>query len=152
MFGLTIEKFLVVAAIAAFVIGPERLPAYATKLADIVRGLRNLTASAKSHLATEYGDDGLDWKRLDPRQYDPRHIIRQALEEDEGGAAAASPSDAATVAARVDDPASTTPSEPAMHREHAKENMARGENELLPDSDPARPTYVRSSSGHLVRA
>ena len=27
--------------------------------------------------------DELDWKKLDPRQYDPRRIIREALLDDE---------------------------------------------------------------------
>ncbi len=27
--------------------------------------------------------DDLDWKKLDPRQYDPRRIIREALTDDE---------------------------------------------------------------------
>lgn len=26
--------------------------------------------------------DDMDWKKLDPRQYDPRRIIREALQED----------------------------------------------------------------------
>jgi len=29
------------------------------------------------------GFEDLDWKKLDPRQYDPRRIIREALLEDD---------------------------------------------------------------------
>jgi sec-independent protein translocase protein TatB len=32
--------------------------------------------------------DDMDWKKLDPRQYDPRRIIREALKEDPAAAAA----------------------------------------------------------------
>ncbi len=39
---------------------------------------------AKTQISEEMGDDfqELDWKKLDPRQYDPRRIIREALQED----------------------------------------------------------------------
>jgi sec-independent protein translocase protein TatB len=40
---------------------------------------------AKDRLRDEMGPDfdDVDWKRLDPRQYDPRRIIREALLDDE---------------------------------------------------------------------
>ena len=34
----------------------------------------------KDELGPEYED--VDWRKLDPRQYDPRRIIREALMED----------------------------------------------------------------------
>jgi len=39
---------------------------------------------AKDQLSNELGEgfEDLDWKKLDPRQYDPRRIIREALTED----------------------------------------------------------------------
>lgn len=84
MFGLTFEKLLLIAVIAAFLLGPERLPHYAAKLADLVRALRGFTATAKTRLADELGPEltETDWKKLDPRQYDPRRIIRDALTDD----------------------------------------------------------------------
>ncbi|WP_285113401.1 twin-arginine translocase TatA/TatE family subunit [Leifsonia sp. fls2-241-R2A-40a] len=91
MFGLTFDKLLIVAVIAAFVIGPERLPAYAAKLGSMVRSLRDFANGAKDRMRDEMGPefDDVDWKKLDPRQYDPRRIIREALLEDsaEPGAA-----------------------------------------------------------------
>jgi sec-independent protein translocase protein TatB len=38
---------------------------------------------AKERLREEMGPDfdDVDWKKLDPRQYDPRRIIRQALDD-----------------------------------------------------------------------
>lgn len=85
MFGLTFEKLLVIAVIAAFIIGPERLPAAAEKLRDAVRWARGFAGGAKERLREEMGDefDDVDWRKLDPRQYDPRRIIREALLEDE---------------------------------------------------------------------
>lgn len=84
MFGLTFDKLLIVAVIAAFVIGPERLPTYAAKLGELVRSLRDFANGAKSRMREEMGPefDEVDWRKLDPRQYDPRRIIREALLDD----------------------------------------------------------------------
>ena len=83
--GLTIDKLLVILVIALFVLGPERLPVYAQKLGELVRGLRKMASGAKDRMRDEMGPefDEVDWKQLDPRQYDPRRIIRDALLEDE---------------------------------------------------------------------
>lgn len=88
--GLTFEKLLIIAIIAAFLLGPERLPYYASQLARLVKSLRTLANGAKERLRDEMGPDfdDLDWKKLDPRQYDPRRIIREALLEDEPAPAA----------------------------------------------------------------
>lgn len=89
MLGLTFEKLLVILVIAVFVVGPERLPAYAKKLGDLVRTVKRMADGAKDRLRDEMGPefDDVDWKQLDPRQYDPRRIIRDALLEDEREAA-----------------------------------------------------------------
>lgn len=65
------------------VVGPERLPQYASQLARIVRELRRMAMGAKEQVRAELGPefDDVDWKKLDPRQYDPRRIVRDALTE-----------------------------------------------------------------------
>ncbi len=84
MFGLDFEKLLVIGIIAVIVLGPQRLPKYAAQLGRLVRTLRDLANGAKDRLRDEMGPefDDVDWQRLDPRQYDPRRIIRDALSED----------------------------------------------------------------------
>jgi sec-independent protein translocase protein TatB len=84
VFGLTFDKLLIVAVIAAFLLGPERLPTYAAKLGQLTRTLRDFANGAKDRMRDEMGPefDDVDWKKLDPRQYDPRRIIREALLED----------------------------------------------------------------------
>jgi sec-independent protein translocase protein TatB len=85
-FGLTFDKLLIIGLIAVFLLGPERLPYYASQLARLVRSLRDMANGAKSRMREEMGPDfdEIDWKKLDPRQYDPRRIIRDALlDEDE---------------------------------------------------------------------
>lgn len=78
-------KILVILVIAVFLLGPERLPEYARKLGDLVRNIRRMADGAKDRLRDEMGPefDDVDWKQLDPRQYDPRRIIRDALLEDD---------------------------------------------------------------------
>jgi sec-independent protein translocase protein TatB len=84
VFGLSGEKLIILLIIAAFVLGPERLPQYAKQLANLIKSIRRMAEGAKDQLANELGPDyqDLDWKKLDPRQYDPRRIIREALVED----------------------------------------------------------------------
>ena len=84
-FGLTFDKLLIIGIIAVFLLGPERLPYYASQLARLVKSARTMANGAKDRMREEMGPDfdDIDWKRLDPRQYDPRRIIREALLEDE---------------------------------------------------------------------
>ena len=70
-FGLTFDKLLIIGIIAVFLLGPDRLPYYASQLA-----------------------------RLDPRQYDPRRIIRDALLEEEKPAVTVRPARSAAYAER----------------------------------------------------
>lgn len=83
-FGLTFDKLIIIAVIAVFLIGPDRLPGYAAQLARLVRSLRAMADGAKDRMREEMGPefDEVDWKKLDPRQYDPRRIIREALLDD----------------------------------------------------------------------
>jgi len=91
VFGLTFEKLLIIGIIAVFVLGPERLPYYASQLARLVRSLRDMADGAKARMREEMGPDfdEVDWKKLDPRQYDPRRIIREALLDEDPSVAAA---------------------------------------------------------------
>jgi sec-independent protein translocase protein TatB len=84
-FGLTLDKVVVIGIIAVFVLGPERLPHYAAQLARLAKSVRSMANGARDRMRDEMGPDfdDLDWKKLDPRQYDPRRIIREALLDDE---------------------------------------------------------------------
>ena len=88
-FGLTFDKLLIIAVIAVFLIGPDRLPGYAAQLARLVKSLRDMADGAKERMREEMGPefDEVDWKKLDPRQYDPRRIIREALVDEVAPAA-----------------------------------------------------------------
>ncbi len=89
IFGLTWDKLLLIGLLAAIIIGPERLPGLAEGFARLVhRGGRYLRG-ARERLRDEMGTDvdEVDWRKLDPRQYDPRRIIRDALFDEPSPAA-----------------------------------------------------------------
>jgi sec-independent protein translocase protein TatB len=85
VFGINGGEVLVLLLVALVVVGPERLPGYAEQLGRWVRQLRGFVRTAKERVAEEMGEEGadLDWSQLDPRRYDPRRIVREALLEDE---------------------------------------------------------------------
>ncbi len=84
MFDVNGGEFLILLVVALLVIGPERMPEYAAKLAKLVKQLRGLADAAKVQLREQMGPefDDVDWKQYDPRQYDPRRIVREALMDD----------------------------------------------------------------------
>ena len=125
-FGLTFEKLLIIGIIAVFVLGPDRLPYYASQLARLVKSLRNMANGATDRMREEMGPDfdDIDWKKLDPRQYDPRRIIRDALTEDDAPTVRA-PRPAATVTNTSASPAPKVPAESAYAQRRRK--LAEGE-------------------------
>ena len=83
MFGLSVEKLMIIGFLAVIIVGPQRLPVYATTLGRWAKRARLLMNDARSRLSEEIGPefDDVDWQKLDPRQYDPRRIVREALLE-----------------------------------------------------------------------
>lgn len=83
MFDINGAEFIVLAVLVLLVVGPERLPQYAAQLARMVREVRKFARGARDQVRAELGPefDDVDWSKLDPRQYDPRRIVREALSE-----------------------------------------------------------------------
>jgi sec-independent protein translocase protein TatB len=104
------EKLFLIGLLALFLIGPDRLPGYSAKLGRLIRRLREMASGAKVRLRDELGPDydDVDWKKLDPRQYDPRRIIREALVQSTG-----EPSPPATLESSME---ATPPAEPASQQ------------------------------------
>lgn len=107
MFGLTIEKLVVVAICAALIIGPHRLPEYAHRLSSTVRRLTLMAAEARRRAEEDTGVAlvGEDWRSLDPRRYDPRRIVREAWEDTAGATVPPAEPEVAADAAQVPEPA-----------------------------------------------
>ncbi|MFC8303579.1 Sec-independent protein translocase TatB [Specibacter sp. NPDC057265] len=84
MFGINTPELILILVLALLVIGPTRLPGYVEKLKNLIREVRRMASGARETIKEEAGVDidDIDWKKLDPRQYDPRRIIREALLDD----------------------------------------------------------------------
>jgi sec-independent protein translocase protein TatB len=84
IFGLGGEEIFFIILITIFVVGPERLPGYVQQITEFIKGARRFMADAKAKVDEELGPEfsDVDWQKLDPRQYDPRKIVREALPED----------------------------------------------------------------------
>ena len=109
MLGLSLDKIIVIAVTAAIIIGPVRVPLYAQKLAALVVSLSAFVDTANVRASQELGPDFdlAEWKRLDPRQYDPRRIVLDALADEvssssnEGVQSAAAPGWQSALLSRV---------------------------------------------------
>ncbi len=98
MFGLTFEKMFLVAVIAGFVLGPQRLPGYAHQLSRTVRTLRQFIETTRSAAEREMGVplQRTDWQLLNLRQYDPRRIVSDALHDTTASTPTTTPNTATT--------------------------------------------------------
>lgn len=105
--GLTFDKLLLIGLVAVIIIGPERLPKAAEAFAKFVRRAGEYVRDTKTKMKDEFGPeiDEVDWRKLDPRQYDPRRIIRDALFEEPAFDSAPAPQ--ATVATDPVEPVRT---------------------------------------------
>lgn len=94
MFGLSIEKIVVLVVVALFVLGPERLPAAAAWLGKTIRQVKGFAAAANDQLHAELGPE-LDQLRQplaelraplhelrslrDPRAMMMRHLLAEPV-------------------------------------------------------------------------
>lgn len=81
MFDINGWEFIVLIVLGIVILGPERLPEYAAKLARLVKQLRAMADGARVQLREQLGPEfeDVNWRQYDPRQYDPRRIVREAL-------------------------------------------------------------------------
>ncbi len=84
MFGVNGGELVVLLVVIVIVVGPQRLPEYAEQLARLVKSARSQLSSLRGSVSDAFSEDGepVDWSTLDPRRYDPRRIVRDALAED----------------------------------------------------------------------
>lgn len=78
MFGVGLGELAVIAIVAMFALGPERLPQLARQAAGFIHQARKMANSARDELRTELGPEFSD---LELRDLDPRTIVRKHLAE-----------------------------------------------------------------------
>ncbi|MCG7443397.1 twin arginine-targeting protein translocase TatB [Mycobacteroides abscessus subsp. abscessus] len=71
-------ELLIIALLFVILVGPQRLPEYTRKVIHWVRDLRKWADESRASIEDEMGIAVDDLKKYDPRQYDPRKIIREA--------------------------------------------------------------------------
>lgn len=118
MFGLTVEKLVLVAICSAVIIGPHRVPEYARRLSATLRQATTMMAEVRRRAEEDTGIALArdDWRMLDPRQYDPRRIIRDAWVEVDAHADAEAEETAVRPAPEVDSASPDAPAAPAAGR------------------------------------
>ncbi|MCH1866463.1 sec-independent translocase [Nocardioides sp. CFH 31398] len=85
MFGIGLAEAVVIALVAVFVFGPEKVPELAKQAGQMLRRLRTLATSARDDLRRELGPEyaDLELRDLDPREIVRKHVIDAMNEPDE---------------------------------------------------------------------
>lgn len=78
MFDVGLAELAVIALVAIFVFGPERLPELAKQAGAMLRKARDFANSARDELREELGPEYSD---LELRDLDPRTIVRKHIME-----------------------------------------------------------------------
>jgi sec-independent protein translocase protein TatB len=78
VFDIGFGEVVVLAVLALFVFGPERLPKVAADAVRTLRGVREMAANARAQLS-DVVDPEL--KAIDVKGLDPREFVRRTLDE-----------------------------------------------------------------------
>lgn len=78
LFGLNGWEPLVLLLVFLVIIGPQRLPEYTRNVIRWVRSARRWVDDSRATVENEMGLSMEELRKYDPRQYDPRRIIREA--------------------------------------------------------------------------
>jgi len=79
MFDIGLPEFAVLAIVAVFVFGPDRLPDVARQAARMLKSARRTLAAAKAQVSEELGPEYAD---LDLRDLNPRALVQKHLLDD----------------------------------------------------------------------
>jgi len=79
VFDMGWDKLLLVGLLVGLVAGPERLLEWSRTAVRLLGRVRGAYQEGKAQVVGELDDVAPDWRSYDPRQVDPRRIIRDAL-------------------------------------------------------------------------
>jgi sec-independent protein translocase protein TatB len=111
-------EIIVLALLALFIFGPERLPDLAKEAASGLKRLRTAITGVREQVNESFGDDLPELRDLDLRKYHPRTFIRSQLLDDDaptvhrGSATAAGATAAGVSVARSRDRGTPPPFDP----------------------------------------
>lgn len=77
MFDIGAPEILLLIVIAVIVFGPERLPEFARKAAQVVHYVRGMATQAQQQLSDELGPEfkNMDFRDLNPKQFVRKHLL-----------------------------------------------------------------------------
>jgi sec-independent protein translocase protein TatB len=78
VFGVGLQEMFLIAVVAVFVFGPDKLPDLARQAGKMARQVRSFANSARDELRSELGPEYAD---LQLRDLDPRVIVRKHIME-----------------------------------------------------------------------
>ena len=84
MFDIGLPEFMVLAILAVFVFGPDKLPEVARQAAKVMKQARRALATAKAQVAEELGPEyaNLDLRDLNPRALVQKHLLSDLDDDD----------------------------------------------------------------------
>lgn len=77
MFGVNGSEFVIIALVALFIFGPDRLPGAAKSAARLLRDVRRWTTRARSELTDTLGPEfeNFDLADLNPKRFVQKHLL-----------------------------------------------------------------------------
>lgn len=77
MFDVGAPEVLALIVVAIVVFGPERLPEFARKAAQLLHYVRGLATQAQNQLSEELGPEfkNMDFRDLNPKQFVKKHLL-----------------------------------------------------------------------------
>lgn len=79
--GISGWELIIIGLVFVLIVGPQRLPEYTRNIVRGVRRARKWVDESRETVENEMGIAVDDLKKYDPRQYDPRRIIREAWDD-----------------------------------------------------------------------
>lgn len=76
MFGIDVDKLLLVGILVGLIVGPTRLRGWRRELPRIVGRVHALYQQGRADVTRDLDDLAPDWREYDPRQFHPRRILR----------------------------------------------------------------------------
>jgi sec-independent protein translocase protein TatB len=85
MMDVGVAEFMVLAIVAIFVFGPDKLPEVARQAAKLLRSARTTLSSARTQLSDELGPEfsNMDLSDLNPRSLVKKHLLDDLDDLDE---------------------------------------------------------------------